>query len=107
MGSIDPERLFPPSDSGVRDLLAHLGIPLIRYERAISGIENMTLLVWSATSRYVLRIYPENQRSDSEIQRELDFMALLRARGLPVPEVIPTADGKPLLRAAYGGKQWQ
>ncbi|MCA4132551.1 phosphotransferase enzyme family protein [Arthrobacter sp. M4] len=42
---------------------------------------------------YAVRLHRAGYRSDSEVKSELEFLRALRARGVDVPEVLPTADG--------------
>ena len=43
---------------------------------------------------YAVRLHRPGYRSDSEVRCELEFLSALRARGVDVPEVLPTADGE-------------
>jgi Ser/Thr protein kinase RdoA (MazF antagonist) len=107
MNKLSPENLFVPSEKNVRAILARYNLPLTRFEQATSGIENLTLIVWSQRQEYVLRVYPQNKKSDADILLELDFMSQLRQNGLPVPAIIPSADNQPLVICDFGNKKWQ
>ena len=43
---------------------------------------------------YAVRLHRAGYRSDSEVRCELEFLKALRARGVDVPEVLPTTDGE-------------
>src|SRR5437867_6880590 len=97
MNKLSPQNLFVPSLKSVRAILARYNLPLTRFEHATSGIENLTLIVWSQRQNYVLRVYPQNKKRDADILLELDFMSQLRQHGLPVPAIMPSADNRPLV----------
>ena len=56
MNKLSPENLFVPSQKNVRGILARYNVPLTRFKHATSGIENLTLMVWSERKKYVLRV---------------------------------------------------
>lgn len=107
MNKLSPQQLFAPSQKNVRAILAYYNLPLTRFEHATHGIENLTLLVWSQRKKFVLRIYPQKKKSDADILLELDFMAHLRANGLPIPAIIPSSDNRPLVTCALDHQKWQ
>jgi Ser/Thr protein kinase RdoA (MazF antagonist) len=107
MNKLSPENLFVPSMKNVRGILARYNLPLTRFEQANSGIENLTLIVWSMRKRYVLRVYPQNKKSDADILLELDFMSHLRKNGLPLPTIISSSDNQPFVICEFGNKKWQ
>ena len=65
------------------------------------------MFIWSGSNEYVLRVYPQGRRTDADILRELDFMAYVRHGDLPVPAVIPSLDGEPLVTCDLDGQHWQ
>jgi Ser/Thr protein kinase RdoA (MazF antagonist) len=107
MNKLSPENLFVPSKKNVRVILARYNLPLTRFEHATSGIENLTLIVWSEKKKYVLRVYPQNKKSDAAILLELDFMSHLRKNGLPLPAIISSSDNQPFVVCEFGNKKWQ
>jgi Ser/Thr protein kinase RdoA (MazF antagonist) len=107
MNKLSPENLFVPSQKNVSAILTRYNLSLTRFEQATSGIENLTLIVWSQRKRYVLRVYPQNKKSDADILLELDFMSHLRKNDLPVPAIISSADNQPLVICDFGNKKWQ
>jgi len=107
MNKLSPENLFVPSKKNVHDILARYNLPLTRFEHATSGIENLTLIVWSQRKKYVLRVYPQNKKSDADVLLELDFMSHLRKNGLPLPAIIPSSDNQPLVICEFSNKKWQ
>jgi hypothetical protein len=107
MNKLSPENLFVPSQKNVRGILARYNVPLTRFEHATSGIENLTLIVWSQRKKYVLRVYPQKKKSDAAILLELDFMSHLRNNGLPLPAIISSSDNQPFVVYEFGNKKWQ
>ncbi len=107
MNKLSPEHLFVPSQKHVRAILAYYNLPLTRFEHATHGIENLTLLVWSRRKKYVLRVYPQQKKSDVDILLELDFMSHLRKHGLPTPAIISSSDNRPLVVCEVDQKKWQ
>src|SRR2546430_16410629 len=107
MNKRNPENLLIPSKKNVRAILARYNLPLTRFEHATSGIENLTLIVWSEKKKYVLRVYPQNKKSDAAILLELDFMSHLRKNGLPLPAIISSSDDQPLVVCELDHKKWQ
>jgi Ser/Thr protein kinase RdoA (MazF antagonist) len=107
MSKLHPERLLVPSQQHVRAILARYTMPLTRFAQATSGVENLTLIVWSERKTYVLRVYPQQTKSDAAILRELDFMAHLRTSGLPVPAIRSSSDSQPFVVCEFGNQQWQ
>jgi Ser/Thr protein kinase RdoA (MazF antagonist) len=107
MNKLSPENLFVPSQKNVSAILTRYNLSLTRFEQATSGIENLTLIVWSQRKRYVLRVYPQNKKSDAAILLELDFMSHLRKQGLPVPAIISSSNKQLLVLCEFGNKQWQ
>jgi Ser/Thr protein kinase RdoA (MazF antagonist) len=107
MNKLSPEHLFVPSQKHVRAILAHYNLPLTRFLHATHGIENLTLLVWSRRKKYVLRVYPQQKKSDADILLELDFMSHLRKHGLPTPAIILSSDNRPLVVCEVDHQKWQ
>ena len=107
MNKLSPQNLFVPSQKSVRTILACYDLPLTRFEHASSGIENLTLLVWSQRKKYVLRVYPQKKKSDADILLELDFMSHLRNNGLPLPAIISSSDNQPFVVCEVGNQKWQ
>jgi Ser/Thr protein kinase RdoA (MazF antagonist) len=107
MNKLSPENLFVPSQKSVGAILARYNLPLTRFEDAASGIENLTLLVWSESKKYVLRVYPQNKKSDADILLELDFMSHLRKNGLPLPAILSSTENQPLVVCEFENKKWQ
>ncbi len=107
MNKLSPENLFVPSQKNVRAILARYNLPLTRFLHTTHGIENLTLLVWSQSNTYVLRVYPQQKKSDAAILLELDFMSHLRKNGLPFPAIISSSDNQPLVVCELADKQWQ
>jgi Ser/Thr protein kinase RdoA (MazF antagonist) len=107
MSKLSPENLFIPSQKSVSAVLARYNLPLTHFEHAMSGIENLTLFVWCEGRRYVLRVYPQEKKSDADILLELDFMAHLRGNGLPLPAIISSLDDRSLVICELDGKKWQ
>jgi hypothetical protein len=70
MNKLSPQHLLIPSQKKVRTILASYDLPLTRFEQATHGIENLTLFVWSQGKQLVLRVYPQQKRSDAEILLE-------------------------------------
>ena len=97
MNKLSPEHLFVPSQENVCAILARYNLPLTRFLPTTHGIENLTLLVWSQRKKHVLRVYPQQKKSDADILLELDFMAHLRNHGLPLPAIISSSDHQPLV----------
>jgi len=107
MNKLSPQNLFVPSQKSVRTILARYNLPLTRFEYASSGIENLTLLVWSQRKKYVLRVYPQKKKSDADILLELGFMSHLRNNGLPLPAIISPSDNQPLVVYELDHNKWQ
>src|SRR5207248_10979863 len=105
MNKLRPQILFVPSQKSVRTILARYDLPLTRFEHASSGIENLTLLVWSRRKKYVLRVYPQKKKSDADILLELDFMSHLRNNGLPLPAIISSSDNQPFVVCEVGDQK--
>src|SRR5437016_11686013 len=107
MNKLSPQNLFVPSLKSVRTILARYDLPLTRFEHASSGIENLTLLVWSRRKKYVLRVYPQKKKSDADILLELDFMSHLRNNGLPIPAIVSSSNHQGLVVCELDHKKWQ
>jgi len=107
VSKLSPENQFPPTEASIRQILAQYGLPLTRYKPAKSGIENLTLIIWSDDHKYVLRVYRQHKKSDSDIRLELDFMKALHDEGLPLPVMLPSMVGDPLVIAKLHGQRWQ
>lgn len=107
MNKRSPEHLFVPSQRNVQAILALYNLSLTRFEHATHGIENLTLLIWSGQKKYVLRIYPQKQKSDADILLELAFMFHLRKHGLPIPAIISSPDHQPLVVCELDHQKWQ
>ncbi|MCG2622891.1 aminotransferase class III-fold pyridoxal phosphate-dependent enzyme [Arthrobacter sp. I2-34] len=56
--------------------------------------ENVVFRVSDAGGSYALRIHRLGHRSDAEVHTENAYMAALGTAGLPVPEVVPSLDGR-------------
>jgi len=98
---------FAPTQETVQRILSHYGLPLSRFELATGGIENITGLIRSGSTRYVLRVYRQHRKSDDAIQLELDFMAFLRKNRLPVPTIMSTPSGHTFAVTELAGRRWQ
>ena len=107
MNKLSPEHLFVPSQENVRAILARYNLPFTRFLPTTHGIENLTLLVWSQRKKYVLRVYPQQKKSDADILLELDFMTHLRNDGLPLPAIISSSDHQPLVVCELDQQKWQ
>ena len=107
MNKLSPEHLFVPSQENVRAILARYNLPFTRFLPTTHGIENLTLLVWSQRKKYVLRVYPQQKKSDADILLELDFMTHLRNDGLPLPAIISSSDHQPLVVCELDQQNWQ
>lgn len=107
MNKLSPKNQFIPSTNNVRAILAHYNLPLMRFEYAASGIENLAFIVWSDRKKYVLRVYPQHKKSNVDILLALDFMAYLKKKSLPVLATISTSDNPSLLVFEYDNKKWQ
>src|SRR5437016_13154448 len=107
MNQLSPQDLFVPSLKSVRTILARYNLPLTRFEHASSGIENLTLLVWSRRKKSVLRVYPQKKKSDADILLELDFMSNLRNNGLLLPCIISSSDNQPFVVCEVVNQNWQ
>lgn len=94
-----------PSD--IRPLLEPYGIQT--YEEAVlaNGSGNATLLITTATTRYVLRIYRPRTYRNAAIMQELRFMHYLRVCGLRTPEIVRYGRGSALVCRNIDGVQWQ
>lgn len=55
---------------------------------------NDVYLVTASSSRYVLKVYQHGRWSSEEVAWELELVGHLAAAGIPVPDVIPSADGR-------------
>ena len=107
MNKLSPEYLFVPSQQHVRAILAHYNLPLTRFVPATHGIENLTLLVWSRRKKYVLRVYPQQKKSNAAILLELDFMSYLRNNGLPLPAIISSSENELVVICELDHQNWQ
>ena len=107
MNKLSPEHLFVPSQENVCAILAHYNLPLTRFLPTTHGIENLTLLVWSQRKKYVLRVYPQQKKSDADILLELDFMTHLKNHGLPLPAIISSSDHQPFVVCELDQQKWQ
>lgn len=107
MNKLSPEHLFAPSQKNVCAILARYDLPLTRFLPTTHGIENLTLLVWSRRKKYVLRVYPQQKKSEADIILELDFMSHLRNHGLPIPAIISSSDHQPLVVCELDNQTWQ
>ncbi|HSX36318.1 MAG TPA: phosphotransferase [Patescibacteria group bacterium] len=107
MPQLNPENQFVHSMDGVQRILAAYNLTPTRYKQTTSGIENLTLQVWCGKTTYVLRVYRQNKKSDTAISRELDFMTELKRGGLPVPTIIPSADGRLFVVVHTWDQTWQ
>jgi Ser/Thr protein kinase RdoA (MazF antagonist) len=107
MNKLSPEHLFVPSQKNVSAILACYDLPLTRFLPTTHGIENLTLLVWSQRKKYVLRVYPQQKKSEAGILLELDFMSHLRNHGLPTPAIISSSDHHRLVVCELDHQKWQ
>ena len=63
-----PENQFRHSLEIVRLLGERYGITVTSYKEATSGIENTTLIVTTATGKYVFRIYRQAKKIDARFK---------------------------------------
>jgi Ser/Thr protein kinase RdoA (MazF antagonist) len=71
------------------------------------GIENTSIYIESFGTKYVLRIYCQDKKTDDDILIELDFQNYLRARGIPIPFFYRTVGSKELGIVEIAGRRWQ
>ncbi|GAA4430992.1 phosphotransferase [Georgenia halophila] len=82
-----------------RSALPRWGLPA---ESGISFVKYRENHVFRADApsgeSYALRLHRPGYRTENEIDTELRYVGALHARGVPVPEVVPTVDGARLAR---------
>lgn len=90
MPKLEQEKQFKPTEDKLRDICAAYGLTLVSYTLLDGGVENISVRVQTTTGIFVLRILRPGKKSDSALQREVDFMQYLEHEGLPVPKVYYT-----------------
>lgn len=98
---------FTPTQESIILLLSRYGLELTHYELADSGIENCTIIVRAMRDKYVLRVYRQHKKSDSDIQQELDFVTHLANNGVPVASPIHNLDGNHITHLEQNERIWQ
>ena len=95
---------------GTQENVAHVlgayGISEFAFVPIDEGIENTAFKIESMGKRYVLRVYRQNKKPETEILREIQFQELLRENGIPVPVLQNTKEGSPLAVVTIEGKEW-
>lgn len=104
---LHPNDQFIPSQENVSLLLAQYGLQLINSWPADSGIENCTIIAQTTSARYVLRIYRQHKKGDTDIKQELDFVTYLHQYNIPVAPPLPNASGELISRIEQDGRTWQ
>ena len=105
---LNPEQQFPISQPSVAAILHEYGIDEFTFRAAKSGVENVTLLVDSASrGEFAMRVYRQDKKSTPEIAEEVEFSNYLKGHGIPVPEVFETTDGQTVSETIADGKSWQ
>jgi Ser/Thr protein kinase RdoA (MazF antagonist) len=98
--------LLEVTPATVAAVMDRYGFAATGWEPAAGGIENVTLFVTSGVHRRVLRVYRQGARTDAEVALELSYMNACRRRGLPIPQVVPTVDGRDFAVLELGGRRW-
>lgn len=102
----NPEKQIALSRETLAPVLGAYGIADFAFAPIEEGIENTSARVASGGRRYVLRAYAEGKR-DPEILLEVALQDFLRDRGIPIPAIIPNANGEKLTVVQVGGRRVQ
>ncbi|MCW1908392.1 MAG: phosphotransferase [Candidatus Saccharibacteria bacterium] len=103
---INPESQFRPTVKNVSEILAYYSLTLVRFKPANSGIENCTLFIETSSGDYVLRIYRQAKKSESEILLEINFVTYLYEHGLPVAKPLPNTTGSTVTQFRLNTASW-
>lgn len=87
----------------VRRALPAFGLPDDATITFVKHRENHVFRAETAGASYAVRLHRAGYRTDEEVRTELEYVRALRDVGVPVPEVLATADGSPFARVAQGG----
>lgn len=103
----DPQNKFESSFKNVAKILSRYGIKEFSYKVFLDGIANVTLYVSTAERRYVLRVYTQQRKKDSDIHFELCFQKYLREAGIPIPVFYNNLSNEELTVVEIRGRRWQ
>lgn len=106
MAKLNEDAQFVPTDELLTQILAEYSIGPFTWHYATSGIENLTLILSTVQQNYVLRVYRQGKKTASEIHIELDFLAYLKAQGLPVVPPLKNRRGDVLTAIRDKDRLW-
>lgn len=107
MRKLAPERHISITNEIVREILRSYSIAEFTFEQIHDGIENTSVRVESGGTKYVLRVYSQNRKSDEDVKFEILFQDYLRAHGIPIPAILPNEEGEELTIRHLERKRWQ
>ncbi len=102
-----PDVAFPALHTDLRAMLAAYKIADFSMTVFGNGSSNRTLLIHASNNQYVLRIYKPSTCTDTQIEREIDFISYLASQGLPTPHILTNTDGTQLSHLELNGIRWQ
>lgn len=95
------------TDGAVTLILKSYGISNFSFEPINQGIENTSLLIKSEEKKYVLRIYRQKRKTDTDISFEIQFQDYLKEHGIPIPLMYSNLKKEELSIINIDDKEWQ
>jgi|GEM_PF-5312073 len=97
---------YQPEKNTLQQILSQYNINNFTYSLATTGMANTTIFVDSKGLNYVLRVYPINGKTESEILQEIDFINFLNAKSFPTVSFIKNIDGNYLTQITVEEITW-
>lgn len=107
MRKLEPHRQIQVTTESLVPILQKYEIDDFTFMPINGGIENTSVRIETTDRTYVLRIYSRQRKSDEDIALEIEFQDFLRNRGIPIPEIVHTADGMAFTVVQEDRSRWQ
>jgi Ser/Thr protein kinase RdoA (MazF antagonist) len=90
------------ADALARRAITHYGLDAGSRVELVKVRENVVYRVTDSARSYALRLHRRGYRTENEVLSEVAYVRALHAHGFPVPEMLPTPDGRLTLPMADG-----
>ena len=107
INKLETSNKFTPTRETISLILEDYGIKVFKFTLITTGIANTTIVISARRKKYILRVYAQHRKKNTEILFEINFQNYLRINGTPVPEVYLNKNGKYVTRLKTGKLYWQ
>jgi Ser/Thr protein kinase RdoA (MazF antagonist) len=107
MPKINSEKQIKISREILTKVLLNYDINEFDFEFPENGLNNVNVLIISDQEKYFLRVQRLHKKTDAELELELQYLAYLRNKNLPVPIVVKNKFGKNFSIFSDLGLNWQ